>query len=76
MVDYFFYELGYDNVKIFNGADNTSDVLGSYNSSHEPSMEGFWLASSANDLIIQFVSDIKGRQKGFHMEYDIIEIDG
>ncbi|MBZ3872256.1 CUB and sushi domain-containing protein 1 [Sciurus carolinensis] len=61
----FVTEQNWDSLEVFDGADNTVTMLGSFSGTTMPAL----LNSTSNQLYLHFYSDISVSAAGFHLEY-------
>ncbi|KAG8506888.1 CUB and sushi domain-containing protein 2 [Galemys pyrenaicus] len=61
----FVTEQNWDSLEVFDGADNTVTMLGSFSGTTVPAL----LNSTSNQLYLHFYSDISVSAAGFHLEY-------
>ncbi|XP_016814233.2 CUB and sushi domain-containing protein 2 isoform X3 [Pan troglodytes] len=64
----FVTEQNWDSLEVFDGADNTVTMLGSFSGTTVPAL----LNSTSNQLYLHFYSDISVSAAGFHLEYKTV----
>uniref|UniRef100_A0A5F8GTY5 CUB and Sushi multiple domains 2 n=1 Tax=Monodelphis domestica TaxID=13616 RepID=A0A5F8GTY5_MONDO len=64
----FVTEQNWDSLEVFDGADNTVTMLGSFSGTTVPAL----LNSTSNHLYLHFYSDISVSAAGFHLEYKTV----
>ncbi|XP_041439963.1 CUB and sushi domain-containing protein 2 isoform X1 [Xenopus laevis] len=64
----FVTEQNWDSLEVFDGADNTATMLGSFSGTTVPAL----LNSTSNHLYLHFFSDISVSAAGFHLEYKTV----
>ncbi|XP_048671751.1 CUB and sushi domain-containing protein 2 isoform X3 [Marmota marmota marmota] len=64
----FVTEQNWDSLEVFDGADNTVTMLGSFSGTTMPAL----LNSTSNQLYLHFYSDISVSAAGFHLEYKTV----
>ncbi|XP_045440840.1 CUB and sushi domain-containing protein 2 isoform X1 [Pipistrellus kuhlii] len=64
----FVTEQNWDSLEVFDGADNTVTMLGSFSGTAVPAL----LNSTSNQLYLHFYSDISVSAAGFHLEYKTV----
>ncbi|XP_069079880.1 CUB and sushi domain-containing protein 2 [Pleurodeles waltl] len=64
----FVTEQNWDSLEVFDGADNTMSLIGSFSGTTVPAL----LNSTSNNLYLHFYSDISVSAAGFHLEYKTV----